>query len=151
MFISWCPGQEIMRPKPFLFSFTKFYPGELRLILVRLFLIYRRRGRCCFPVPDGIFLTVHSMASLWNNGEMGDNYWLYGETSVAIDFELVGRYHGDLIFTSDDPLYATLFATIFIHLLLPIGNCHSDWLQHKSNPILQHGLGSLAMMSQMLL
>lgn len=32
---------------------------------------------------------------------MGGNYWIYGETNVAIDFD--GRYCGDLIFASDDP------------------------------------------------
>lgn len=121
------------------------------LILVGLFLIYRRRGRCCFPVPGGVFLTVYSMSSLWSNGEMGGNYWLYGETNVAIDFEFDGTYYSDLIFISDDPLCATLFATVFMHLLLPIGNCDSGWLQHKSNPLLQHGLGSLAVMSRTLL
>lgn len=63
-------------------------------MLVGLFLIYRSKGRCCFPAPGGIFLTVHSRSSLWSNGETGGNKGLCGETNVAVDFEFDSRYCG---------------------------------------------------------
>lgn len=81
---------------------------------------------------------------------MEGSYWLYGETNIAYDSEFAGRYFGDLIFTSGDLLYTILSMTVHMHSLLPIGNCDSRWLQHKSNHFQQHSLESLAVLGQML-
>lgn len=80
---------------------SQFYTVVPLIVTTEQFLVFGREAKCWFVTSAVIFLTVPSMI-LQSNGKKRVNYWTFGETNVAMDFQCDGTYC-DLISTSDDP------------------------------------------------
>lgn len=143
-----------MSVKPFLFSFTKFYPGEFFLIIVGLFLIYRKRGRqwnfqggCpWWGFPSSLW-HIFPMEQ-WEDGR--ELFDCMGKQAYLMTLNLLAGIlviSFSLLVISFTQFYPWLFTCIHS---FSIGNCDSRWLQPKSNHFQQHGLESLAVLGQML-